>query len=374
MADSKGSQLAAVALAIAAIVVLPVAMVGAIFTSTSSAAAVIDACETDGGPGGGAQPIAASPAAPSWTGEQMSIAQIIVDVAEQRGLPERAAVIGVDTGIVESGLRNLTFGDRDSLGVFQQRPSQGWGTPEQILNPTYAAGTFYNHLITIPGWAGLPPGVAEQDVQRSGFPERYAPVEPQASALVAKFWSGAITPAPPGGGGELVDLTFGGCPDQGQWMPPLNPPPGKLPPNFQPPADPQENAAVTYALAQVGKPYLWGATGPDAFDCSGLMLAAWAHAGVALDRTTAAQVHDGVAVDSIAQAQPGDLLFIPGVLGTPQNPRHVGMYIGYGMLVDAADEQLGVISEALVTWAPQIVAIRHISGNGGGGGGNGPLP
>jgi len=373
VANSKRRALAAVALGVVVLVVIPVALVGAIFVSTSSAA--VAGCDSDGGPGGGAQPIALSTAAPTWTGEQMSIAQIIVDVAEQRGLPERAAVIGVATGIVESGLRNLGFGDRDSLGVFQQRPSQGWGTPEQILNPTYAAATFYTHLIAIPGWVSLPPGVAEQDVQRSAFPARYGPVEPQAAALVAKFWSGAINPAPPGGGGgQLVDLTNGGCPDQGQSNLPVNPPAGKLPPDFQPPADPQENAAVTYALAQVGKPYVWGATGPDAFDCSGLMLAAWAHAGVALDRTTADQLHDGIPVDSIAQAQPGDLLFIPGEFGTPQQPRHVGMFIGYGMIVDAATEQLGVITEPLISWAPQIVAIRHIPGHGGGGGGNGPLP
>jgi cell wall-associated NlpC family hydrolase len=170
-----------------------------------------------------------------------------------------------------------------------------------------------------------------------------------------------------------VDLTVGGCPDDGgSNLPPG--PPGKLPPAFQLPINAQENAAVAYALAQVGKPYVWGATGPNSFDCSGLMLAAWAHAGVALDRTTTDQVHDGNPVSSISQLQPGDLLFIPGAFGTPTNPRHVGMYIGDGTIVDAYDTQKGVIIESLASWTSQIVAIRHIPTNGGGGGGgNGPL-
>lgn len=353
---------------VAGLVVLPAAIVGTIFASTSSTAVAAADCAQGGGPGGGIQPVATAAGSPTWTGEQMSIAQIIVDVAEQRSLPERAAVIAVDTGIVESGLHNIDYGDKDSLGVFQQRPSQGWGTPEQILNPTYASGTFYDHLVAIPNWAELPAGEAEQDVQHSGFPEKYAPVEPQAADLVAKFWSG------PGGAppGKLVSLTVGGCPDDGGSNLPLNPP-GKLPPEWQAPTDPQENAAVTYALAQVGKPYVWGATGPNSFDCSGLMLAAWAHAGVALDRTTHDQVHDGYPVSSIAAAQPGDLLFIPGADGTVTNPGHVGMYIGYGTIVDAYDSQKGVIIESLASWTSQIVAIRHIPTTGGGGDGNGPL-
>jgi cell wall-associated NlpC family hydrolase len=299
----------------------------------------------------------------------MSIAQTIVTVAEQRSLPERAAVIAVATGIVESRLRNLTNGPLDALGVFQQRPSQGWGTPEQILNPVYAANTFYTRLVAVPNWASLPPGVAEQDVQRSDRPDLYGPAEPQAAALVTKFWSG------PGGGlppDHPVDLAHGGCPDNGGSDVPLNPAPGKLPPDFQLPTDPQARAAVAYALAQVGKPYVWGATGPSSFDCSGLMLAAWAHAGVALSRTTFTQVHEGTPVSSISQAQPGDLMFIPGSDGTAQNPGHVGMFVGFATIVDAYDTDKGVIIESLSAWTSKIVAIRHIPTSGDSGGGNGP--
>jgi hypothetical protein len=85
----------------------------------------------------------------------------------------------------ESGLRNLDFGDRDSLGLFQQRPSQGWGTPAQILDPTYAATKFYQKLIAVPGWRQLPLTVAAQRVQVSAYPDAYAKWEPDARAVVA---------------------------------------------------------------------------------------------------------------------------------------------------------------------------------------------
>jgi cell wall-associated NlpC family hydrolase len=123
---------------------------------------------------------------------------------------------------------------------------------------------------------------------------------------------------------------------------------------------------VVYALAQLGKPYVWGAQGPDAFDCSGLMQAAWARAGVAISRTTSTQVHDGVAVGSLSLIQPGDLVFIPGADGTPAAPRHVGMYVGGGYMVDAYDESRGVILTTLASWAPKVVAIRRVAaGNHG---------
>ena len=157
----------------------------------ATAVVVLTGCEHGGARGGGQivgqQPVGA---------DSMEIARTIVDVVQARHLPRRAAVIAVATGLVESGLRNLTYGDRDSLGVFQQRPSQGWGTPAQILNPVYATNTFLDHLLAIPGWDTLAPGRAEQAVQRSGFPERYAPREKQAADIVAQFWTGPDNPAP----------------------------------------------------------------------------------------------------------------------------------------------------------------------------------
>ena len=79
-------------------------------------------------------------------------ATTIADVGRARGLPDRAIVIALATAQQESRLRNLDYGDRDSLGLFQQRPSQGWGTPAQVQDPVYAAGIFYDRLVQVPGW------------------------------------------------------------------------------------------------------------------------------------------------------------------------------------------------------------------------------
>jgi hypothetical protein len=117
------------------------------------------------------------------TGEQIANARTIAQVAWDRGLPERAVVIALATAMQESHLRNLDHGDRDSLGLFQQRPSQGWGTPEQVQDPVYAAGKFYDHLVQYPGWdTGRLTDVA-QGVQRSGFPEAYQKHEGMAVEL-----------------------------------------------------------------------------------------------------------------------------------------------------------------------------------------------
>jgi hypothetical protein len=124
------------------------------------------------------------------TAEQAANAAAIADVATARGLPDRAVVIALATARQESGLRNLDHGDRDSLGLFQQRPSQGWGTPEQVRDPVYAAGEFYERLVNVPNWqTGRLTDVA-QTVQRSGFPEAYQKHEAIAVALTAALRAG----------------------------------------------------------------------------------------------------------------------------------------------------------------------------------------
>ncbi|MCL6674740.1 heavy metal transporter [Streptomyces panaciradicis] len=120
-----------------------------------------------------------------FTPEQAVNAATIAAVGTGRGMPERAVAIALATSLQESGLRNIEHGDRDSLGLFQQRPSQGWGTQKQILDPTYAANIFYEHLAKVPDYTKLPLTVAAQRVQRSGFPEAYAKHEPDASLLAA---------------------------------------------------------------------------------------------------------------------------------------------------------------------------------------------
>ena len=127
------------------------------------------------------------------TAEQASNVEAIAAVARDRGLPDRAVVIALATAQQESGLRNLDYGDRDSLGLFQQRPSQGWGTPEQVQDPVYAAGKFYDGLVQVPGWeTGRLTEVAQQ-VQLSGFPEAYQKHQAMAEDLTAALTDNTLT-------------------------------------------------------------------------------------------------------------------------------------------------------------------------------------
>lgn len=142
---------------------------------------------TGGGGAHGCQVVSASGDGASYdfTPEQAANAATIAAVGTGRGMPERAVTIALATALQESELRNIEHGDRDSLGLFQQRPSQGWGTARQIMDPAYAAGIFYAHLAKVPDYSGLPLTVAAQRVQRSGYPEAYAKHEPDATLLAA---------------------------------------------------------------------------------------------------------------------------------------------------------------------------------------------
>ncbi|MDX6243756.1 MAG: hypothetical protein QOE76_1479 [Frankiales bacterium] len=123
--------------------------------------------------------------------EQAQNAAVIAAVAEARGLPHHAVTIAIAVAMQESRLRNLDHGDRDSLGVFQQRPSQGWGTAAQVQDPVYAAGAFYDRLVKVPNWQTVAVTVAGQAVQHSGLPTAYAQWEPRATAM-AKALTGEV--------------------------------------------------------------------------------------------------------------------------------------------------------------------------------------
>lgn len=118
--------------------------------------------------------------------EQWENARMIVDVVRERGLPLYAAVIALATAIQESSLQNLTEAvDCDSLGLFQQRPSAGWGEPGQLTDPAYAAGAFLDALtVRVPDYAAVPLWQAAQGTQASAFPELYAQWEEQALDMV----------------------------------------------------------------------------------------------------------------------------------------------------------------------------------------------
>jgi hypothetical protein len=156
---------------------LAVAVLAGVAWGTDTAPPVPDGCLL---PGSGV----------SVTAEQVAAATTIASVGRSRGLPERAVVIALATAQQESRLRNLDHGDRDSLGLFQQRPSQGWGTEAQVQDPGYAAGIFYDRLVQVPGWETGRLTEVAQTVQRSGFPEAYQQWEPMAVELTTALAPG----------------------------------------------------------------------------------------------------------------------------------------------------------------------------------------
>jgi pyruvate/2-oxoglutarate dehydrogenase complex dihydrolipoamide acyltransferase (E2) component len=124
------------------------------------------------------------------TPSQKANAAAIVKAAQEMKLPARAAVIAVATALQESKLYNLhnlgRHNDHDSLGLFQQRPSAGWGTPAQTENPDHAAKAFMSRLVHVHNWKSMPLTRAAQAVQVSAFGDRYAQWEAQAAGLVAQ--------------------------------------------------------------------------------------------------------------------------------------------------------------------------------------------
>jgi hypothetical protein len=122
--------------------------------------------------------------------DQAANAGLITAVAVRRGLPARAASIALATAMQESKLRNISHGDQagpDSRGLFQQRPSQGWGTSEQVMDPYYASNAFYNALVKVSDYQSLEITDAAQSVQRSAFPGAYAQHETMARAFASSL-------------------------------------------------------------------------------------------------------------------------------------------------------------------------------------------
>ena len=117
--------------------------------------------------------------------EQARLTAIIVGLSVRRGLAPRAASIAMATVYQETGIRNLDYGDRDSVGLFQQRPSQGWGSVEELQDPYYATGKFYDALVKVDGWETGDINDVAQAVQRSGYPEAYRDHEADGRVLAS---------------------------------------------------------------------------------------------------------------------------------------------------------------------------------------------
>ncbi|GAA4912173.1 murein DD-endopeptidase MepM/ murein hydrolase activator NlpD [Stackebrandtia albiflava] len=155
--------------------------------------------------------------------EQMENAAIIVQVGQDEGVPPRGWIIAVATAMQESTLHNYGhLGDRndhDSQGLFQQRPSQGWGTVEQITDPVYASRSFYRSLLKVASWEGMDLTVAAQAVQRSAYPDAYAKWEPLATDVVNVLTDGGARSA--ANGGELGQCTALGEITASGWTAPV---------------------------------------------------------------------------------------------------------------------------------------------------------
>jgi hypothetical protein len=146
-----------------------------------------------------------TPPAISVTTEQEDLARTADQVATDMAMPGRALLIILMTGYQESGMKNLDHGDRDSVGWLQQRPSQGWGTIEQIMDPAFAAESFYQALRSVAGWDTMSLNDAAQAVQRSGFPDAYAKHEDAARALASAIGADLTHAGDAYGDGTLVD-------------------------------------------------------------------------------------------------------------------------------------------------------------------------
>jgi cell wall-associated NlpC family hydrolase len=292
---------------------------------------------------------------------------------------DRGALIALMAGIAESGLRVLGNpsvqtgaipvqgwgSDHDSLGIFQQQAN--WGPASARLDPVASTDLFLGNaggqrgLLTLSGWQAKSPWVAAQDVQVSAYDghpraannyssEYGGNYHAQLAAATAALNMIKVDSA------KLHCGTVSGPPADGKNH--------GLPDGYTIPAgaNPAERRVVGFAIAQLDKPYVFGAVGPAAFDCSGLMLAAWAQVGVTLPHYTVDQAQSGTSVASPGAMSPGDLILIPGDGGTLAAPDHVGMYIGLGLVLHASSPEAGIRVQTFQSFVggQGVSAIRHI--------------
>lgn len=298
--------------------------------------------------------------------EQLPNAKIIVATGIQLGIPTRGQIVALATALQESGLRNLAHGDSDSLGLFQQRPSQDWGTREQVMDPVYASKKFYTTLKSVEGWEKMAVTDAAQKVQRSRYPKAYADDEPLATALqkaIAPTLGAAVTTPT----GTVTNPYAPNCAQSdGSQYGTIDA--GQLPDGYQIPANatPAARAAIQWALQQLGTPYQWGGNCTDPHgndpsgrcDCSSLMQRAYGVAGIQITRTTYTQIADGYPVPPNANSlQPGDLVFTEG---SASRPEHVALALGDGLLVHAPRPGKNVQVSKVATQGA-ILVVRRIA-------------
>lgn len=273
------------------------------------------------------------------TARQLSVARGYISVGKQLGVPRDGQIIAIMMALQESSLRvlananvpaSLRFphdgvgSDHDSLGTAQQRPAAGWGTVEQLMDPTYNVRAFYggpsgpNHgsppgLLDVLGWQSMDKGQAAQAVQVSAFPELYARWEPEATAIV-DLLDGGTTPA------QCSSRT----------------PKAASQPSGSANLSQIRKDILRFTQEGVGGTYVWGGTAFKAWDCSGYVQWIYRQAGINLPRVEQWRV--GALTD---KPQPGDLV-VQNAQG-PDNWGHVGIYAGEGMMYSALNPAVGTL-------------------------------
>jgi len=298
---------------------------------------------------------------------QLARAATIIAVGRSEGVPARGELIALMAALTESSLRVLSNtsaypesgsisndgngGDHDSLGLFQQRPTAGWGTVRNLMDPVWSSRAFFggrsgpNHgsprgLLDVAGWQTMDPGAAAQAVQGSAHPGRYAVNEPVAEKILAAL------------SGASLSSGLGCAQPDGSALP------ANLPHGFP-------GAFIAAAAKEIGTPYVWGGGNFDGptnggFDCSGLVLyAAYQASGgrLRLPHYTGAQIHLGQPV-AWDDKKPGDLIFFsyPGAGA----PHHVAIYVGDNRILQAPHSGDHVRYGTIGEFSGEDMAVRRL--------------
>lgn len=317
----------------------------------------------------------------SWTQEQLANARLIIDIGRAMNMTNNDISAALVAAMQESSLRNLKSGDKDSAGLFQQRPSMGWGTYQQVTSPEYAITKFYQTLQKVQNRQLLQPWMAAQAVQRSAYPQAYRKWTSDArsfldkstvtagvplnSGLMGSFTTGQANPRTEPVG--LVDLTgvddFIGLPagleEPGQ--------PAGLGPVTMEPQTPQatntdsidkllgmepnglRNQIISELQKYLGTPYKWGGASPKAFDCSGLIYYVYNKLGIkplvkgkprGVPRVSYDQALIGQRSD-LNSLMPGDFV----IFGN--DAHHIAVWLGDGRILEAPNSTAPVRERAL---------------------------